>query len=450
MPRSRYRSTDILTAMGARFSHAAAFGSAVLLVASAQAPRTQVTFGREVWPIIERRCVSCHQAGEIAPMPFTSYTEVRPWARAIRQAILTGKMPPWDAVNHNHAFRNERRLPDEDIRTIVSWVESGTPEGPRIAAYTSAKRESRWKLGKPDWQVQVPGFQVPPKGPVPYSFLIVPTHFTQDVWVRAAEFRIDQRSVIHHINAFVRPPGSSFLEGFPAGHIFVPTLAERGRKRPNESIFNRRELLQGYEPGYEPTPWLMNGAKLIRAGSDVVFELHYNPNGTPVVDHSELALYFAKAPPEERVLAIDTLRDLDLLIPANDDNYRSEASLTLTQPVRLLSLQPHMHLRGKAMQVRAEYPDGRVDVLVDVPKYDFNWQTTYMLKQPLLLPPLTKLISVAHFDNSPNNPYNPDSNAIVHWGDQTFDEMHIAFLELAVDRSANVDHLLNQQPKMIH
>lgn len=436
--------------MDRHVSLTAAFGVAVLFIASAQTPKQTVTFGGEVWPILERRCVTCHQAGEIAPMPFTSYAEVRPWARAIRQAVLTGKMPPWDAVNTDHNFRNDRRLSKNEIRTIVSWVEAGTPEGSPIPAYTPVKREGGWKLGKPDWQVQVPGFQVPKTGPVPYSFLIVPTHFTADVWVRAAEFRIDQRAVIHHINAYVRPPGSSFLESFPAGQIFVPTVAERGRKRPDESVFSRRELLLGYEPGYEPAPWLMNGAKLIKAGSDIVFEMHYNPNGKPAVDHSEFGLYFAKEPPEERILAIDTLRDLDLVIPANEGNYASEASLSLTQPVRLLSVQPHMHLRGKAMQVRAEYPDHRVDVLVDVPKYDFNWQTTYMFQKPLELPPGTTLVSVAHFDNSPNNPYNPDPNAVVHWGDQTSDEMHIAFLELAVNRSANVDNLLRQQPKMIH
>jgi Copper type II ascorbate-dependent monooxygenase, C-terminal domain len=438
-------------AMRARVSRTAVVGAAALLVASAaQRPTKTVTFGREVWPILERRCVSCHQTGEIAPMPLTSYSEVRPWARAIRQAVLTGKMPPWHAVNSNHIFRNDRRLLPEEIQTMISWVEAGSPKGPPIRPYRTPRQESRWKLGNPDWKVQVPGFHVPTTGPVPYSFLIVPTHFTEDVWVRAAEFRIDQRSVIHHINAFVRPPGSSFLEGFPAGQIFVPTIAERGRKRANEGIFDRRELLQGYEPGYEPTPWLVNGAKLVRAGSDIIFELHYNPNGKPLIDHSELGLYFAKEPPEQRVLAIDTLRDLDLLIPPKDDDYRSEAALALTQPVHLLSVQPHMHLRGKAMLVRAEHPDGAVDVLVDVPKYDFNWQTTYMLKQPMLLLPGTRLISVARFDNSSNNPYNPDPNSAVHWGDQTFDEMHIAFLELAVDRSADVGHLLQQQPKMIH
>ena len=383
-------------------------------------------------------------------MPFTSYREVRPWTRAIRQAVLTRKMPPWGATASAHAFRNDRRLSGDEIQTIVDWADAGAPEGEAIAPYVRPGRDDNWKLGKPDRVIRLPAFDVPKTGPLPYSFLIVPMHLTHDVWVRAAEFRVDQHAVIHHMNAFVRPPGSSFLEGFPTGQVFVPTVSERGRKRPGENVFDRRELLQGYEPGYEPMPWLTNGAKLIRAGSDVVFELHYNPNGKEVVDHSEFALYFAEQPPQQRVLAIDTLRDVDLAIPPNDGNYQSESSITLTQPVRLLSVQPHMHLRGKSMKVSMANPRQPAEILVDVPRYDFNWQTTYVFETPLLLPAGTTLTSVAHFDNSSNNPYNPDRNAEVHWGDQTTNEMHIAFLELAVDREQNIDSLLRQQPKMIH
>ncbi len=269
------------------------------------------------------------------------------------QAVLTRKMPPWGATASAHAFRNDRRLSGDEIQTIVDWADAGAPEGEAIAPYVRPRRDDNWKLGKPDRVIRLPAFDVPKTGPLPYSFLIVPMHLTHDVWVRAAEFRVDQHAVIHHMNAFVRPPGSSFLEGFPTGQVFVPTVSERGRKRPGENVFDRRELLQGYEPGYEPMPWLTNGAKLIRAGSDVVFELHYNPNGKEVVDHSEFALYFAEQPPQQRVLAIDTLRDLDLAIPPNDGSYQSESAITLTQPVRLLSVQPHMHLRGKSM--KSEY-----------------------------------------------------------------------------------------------
>jgi|SRR5580700_10791100 len=196
-------------------------------------------------------------------------------------------------------------------------------------------------------------------------------------------------------------------------------------------------------------PWLPDGAKQIRAGSDIVFEMHFSPNGKPVTDYSQLGLYLADAPPVERVVAIDTLRDLDLAIPAGAPDYVSRASMTLAQPVTLVSVQPHMHYRGKAMEVRAVYPDGRTELLITVPKYDFNWQTTYVLREPKLLPAGTRLDSVAEFDNSTNNPSNPDASKLVNWGDQTTDEMHIAFLELALPVEADPEKLFTAPPRMV-
>jgi hypothetical protein len=412
------------------------------------APR--VTFGQDVWPVLQKRCITCHQPGAIAPMSFTSYVEVRPWARAIRQAVISGSMPPWHAAAGSaHAFRNDRSLSREEISAITRWVDSGCPEGNTAGEKFVPAAEHGWRLGKPDLVLQVPGLHVPKTGVMPYTFLIVPLHFEHDTWVRAAEFHIDQRGLVHHINAFVRPPGSSYLGDFPVNKIFVPTVADRGRKRAGEAVFARRQLLLGYEPGYDPMPWLEDGAKLIPAGSDIVFEMHFNPNGHEATDNSELGLYFAKAAPAQRVLAIDTLRDLDLAIPPQSSAYVSHASMTLGRPARLLSIQPHMHVRGKSMEVKARFPDGRVETLLSVPKYDFNWQTTYVLREPLELPAGTVLESDAGFDNSLNNAFNPDPNATVHWGDQTFNEMHIAFLELAVEASGDVESLLMAAPKMV-
>jgi hypothetical protein len=413
-------------------------------------PSASLSFSGDIWPILKARCVSCHQAGEIAPMPLTSYKEVRPWARAIRQAVLTGAMPPWHAASgSNHSFRNDRSMPKAEIDLIGAWVDAGCPEGDSLPAFRPVARDSRWKLGKPDVVILVPGFHVPASGQLQYSFLITPLHLEHDTWIRAAEFRIDQRAAVHHMNAFIRPPGSSFLDGFPLEQIFTPTVSERGKRRDGERFFDRRQLLLGYEPGYEPMPWLESGAKLVKAGSDVVFELHYNPNGKEVIDHSELGLYFASSPPQDRVLAIDTLRDLDLAIPPGNSDYISRASMTLATPARLLSIQPHMHLRGKQMEVRAIYPDGHSETLINVPKYDFNWQTTYVFNQPLDLPAGTRLESVAGYDNSSENAFNPNPAATVHWGDQTTDEMHIAFLELVIDAKADPDAVLKSAPRMI-
>ena len=258
-------------------------------------------------------------------MAFTSYAEVRPWASAIREAVISRAMPPWHAAKSAHEFRNDRSLTGTEIQTLVRWVEAGSPEGTPDKAMTVAASDNKWRLGKPDMVIQVPGLRVPKSGVQPYTFLIVPVHIERDTWVRAAEFRIDQRAVVHHMNAFVREPGSSYLAGFPRNEIFVPTVAERGRKRDGEAVFARRHLLLGYEPGYAAMPWLEDGAKLIKAGSDIVFEMHFNPNGKEAVDRSELGLYFSDKAPAQRVLAIDTLRDLDLQIPPKQPDYLSQS-----------------------------------------------------------------------------------------------------------------------------
>ena len=421
-----------------------------LILITAGALRAEVVFSADVWPILERRCVGCHQPGEVAPMPLTSYAEVRPWAHAIREAVLTRKMPPWHAAGATaHNFQNDRSLTDAEVRTIADWVTAGAPEGTPLKTAFHSTSEGGWRLGKPDIVIRVPGFHVPATGVLTYRYLITGGLFPKDVWIRAAEFRIEQRSVVHHINAYARGPESSYLAGYPKGEIVPATIEARGRRREGEKVFDRRQQLVGWEPGYRPMPWLADGAKQIRAGSDIVFEMHYSPNGKEVTDHSELGLYLAEGPPRERVVAIDTLRDLDLAIPPGEGDVVSHASMVLAQTVKLVSVQPHMHRRGKSMEVRAVYLDGRSEVLISVPKYDFNWQTTYALREPLLLPAGTKLESVARFDNSANNPLNPDPTVLVHWGDQTTDEMHIAFLELAVPVEADPEKLFAAPPRMI-
>jgi mono/diheme cytochrome c family protein len=422
-----------------------------LMLAAGAAVRAETGFARDVWPVLERRCVSCHQPGEVAPMPLTSYAEVRPWAQAIREAVLTRKMPPWHAAGETaHNFRNDRSLTEAEIQTIANWVKEGAQQGePVTTVFRPSNREEGWKLGKPDIVIRVPGFHVPASGLMTYRYLITGGLFPKDVWVRAAEFRIDHRSVVHHINAYARGPESSYLAGYPKSEIVSATVADRGRRREGERVFDRRQQLVGWEPGYEPMPWLPDGAKEIRAGSDIVFEMHFSPNGKEVTDYSQLGIYLTETAPKERVVAIDTLRDLDLAIPAGERDYVSRASMTLAQAVRLVSVQPHMHRRGKAMEVRAVYPDGRVELLVSVPKYDFNWQTTYVLREPMLLPAGTRLESVARFDNSANNASNPDASVQVNWGDQTTDEMHIAFLELALPVGADAEKLFAAPPRMI-
>ncbi len=290
---------------------------------------------------------------------------------------------------------------------------------------------------------KVPGYQVPAKGDVPYTFVAFPTKLTQDTWIHAAEWRIDKRSVVHHMNAFVRPPGSSYVEGYKPLEFFVPNLTQRRVGRPGEGSYERRELLVGYEPGYAPIPWGPSQGKLIKAGSDIVLEIHFNPNGVEAIDNSELGIYFAKQTPAERVISL-SVQNMNFVIPPGDGNFRSDASVTFDTPVKIVSVQPHMHLRGKAMRIEAAVAGGGsvTKPVIDVPRYDFMWQTTYFLRDPISLPAGSRLDCAAWFDNSPNNKYNPDPKLPISWGDQSRDEMHIGFVEVAFDARVDADKVL--------
>ncbi len=400
---------------------------------------TQPVTYSDLRPLLERRCTGCHQKDEIAPMAFGTYQETRPWAKAMKQAVLKRTMPPWQAnAESSKRIHNSRLLADSEVRQLVAWVDDGALEGRPQAPIVSAKREAGWGLGKPDLVMRIPGYEVLASGTLRYTFLVMPTNLPDDVWVSAAEWKIDQRAVVHHINAFVRPSGSSYVAAAPKNQLYVASGTERSFRHPNEREIDRRELLLGYEPGYRPMAWGPSQGKLIRKGSDIVFEIHFTANGKAVVDHSELGIYFAKQPPPERLVTI-TPADSKLAIPPGDPNYRSFVWAELQSEAKLISLQPHMHLRGKAYKIEAVFPDGRRDVLIDVPRYDFNWQTTYFLKAPLKLPKGTKLECTGWFDNSANNPANPDPAKTIAWGDQSWEEMNVGFMEIAFDRRADGD-----------
>lgn len=396
-------------------------------------------YGRDVRPVLERRCVSCHKAGEIGPMALTSYAEVRPWAKAIRLAVTRGTMPPWHAdPKASVAFHNDRSLTAAERETLVVWVDAGAPEGKPTAGQATPPATEGWRLGKPDLIVRVPKYAVPAKGTIAYTFLVTPTALGETKWIAAAEWKIDQRQLVHHINAFVRPKGSSYVADAPPGEFFVASRESRAARRKDEKEADRRELLLGYEPGYRAEAWGEGRAKLLPQDADIVFEMHYTANGTAAVDASELGLYFAKQTPRERVFTI-TPADSAFAIPPGDGNFPSATAATLNRELTLLSMQPHMHLRGKSYRITAKYPDGREENLISVPRYDFNWQTTYFLAEPKTLPKGTVLECVAHFDNSANNRFNPDPAATVRWGDQSWEEMNIGFMEVVFPVGADPD-----------
>jgi hypothetical protein len=404
------------------------------LAAAATIP-SQPTFYKNVLPVMQNRCQECHRPGEAAPMSFLTYKEVRPWAKAIREAVITRKMPPWPADPHFGKFSNDRSLSREEIDTLVAWADGGAREGDPSDAPKPAQFAEGWGIHTPDVVFEMPNeFAVPASGTIDYQYIVIPSGFTEDKWVRELEARPGNRQLVHHIIAFVRPPGSNWLKDAKPGIPFVKVKEEhRGERKHRRDDDNSGppELLVGFAPGTPPGILQPGQAKLIKAGSDFVFQMHYTANGKPGTDRSRLGLVFATEPPRERVYTVGASNE-KFEIPAGDGNYEVESDVTLQEPAKLVDLMPHMHLRGKDFVYTAFYPTGESETLLRVPKYDFSWQLFYYLTEQKALPAGTRLHCVAHFDNSPNNPANPDATKSVSWGDQSWEEMMIGFFDVAV------------------
>jgi hypothetical protein len=402
-----------------------------------------VTFHKDVAPVLQNNCQGCHRTGEAAPMAFGSYKEVRPWAKAIKASVLARKMPPWFADPAFGKFHNERRLSDADLRTIVAWVDAGAPEGNPADAPKPAAFLEGWNIGKPDLEIGMPAsYNVPASGAVEYTYVIVPTGLKQDAWVQAAEVRPGSRSVVHHVIAFIREPGSKWFRDYPAGEPFVPKARAAGGRQNNDGE-TAAELLVGYAPGLPPAVLQAGTAKLLKAGTDVVFQLHYTTNGKAASDQTKIGLVFAKEPPKERVMTLAAM-NRKFAIPPGAAAHEVKSQFTVRSDARLIGLMPHMHLRGKDFLYQAVYPTGEKETLLSVPKYDFNWQLWYYLAEPKLMPKGTRLECTAHFDNSANNPANPDPSKEVRWGDQSWEEMMIGWFDVAFDRAMDPAKLFKE------
>ena len=411
---------------------------AAVLSQAATAP-SQITFTKDVLPIMQKRCQICHRPGEVAPMSFLTYSDVRPWAKAIREAVLSRKMPPWFADPHYGKFSNDRSLAKDEIDTLVSWVDAGAAAGDPKDAPNPVEWMDGWSIGKPDQVFEMQhDFDVPAAGTIEYQYIVIPSGFTKDTWVQAAEARPGNRKLVHHIIAFVRPPGSTWLSEAKPGVPFVPPPKKDDEKKKKKDDGEEDEsaatpeLLIGFAPGLVPMTLPSTQAKLVKAGSDFVFQMHYTATGHSGTDRSRIGLIYAKDTPKERVFTSNATNS-KFVIPPGDAAFKVDSSITLQQPARLVDLMPHMHYRGKDFEYRAVYPTGETQVLLSVPKYDFNWQLFYYLSEPIVLPKGTRIDCTAHFDNSPNNRYNPDPKAEVRWGDQTWEEMMIGWFDVAVD-----------------
>jgi mono/diheme cytochrome c family protein len=368
------------------------------------------TFSKEVAPILYNRCVSCHRPGEAAPMALRDYKEIRPWAKAIKQQVATRTMPPWHADPTIDKFSNDRRLTDAEVATIVKWVDAGAPEGnsadlPKLPEFTDG-----WAFGKPDMVLDTgTDYPIPAQGVVAYQYFKVDPGFKEDTWIQAAEARPSQRSQVHHILVFV----------------------QQGKQRAVRAGEQFSDMLIGYAPGVPTITWDPDTAFLVKAGSTLLFQVHYTTNGKAASDRSLLGLKIRKDAPKYRSFSGSAIQ-FRFAIPPNDPNYEVKATYAFKEDVTLLDLTPHMHLRGKAFKYVLTYPDGRSEELLNVPKYDFNWQLSYILAEPRKVPAGSKMDVTAWYDNSPNNKYNPDPTDTVKWGDQTFQEMMIGFFNYKV------------------
>jgi hypothetical protein len=300
-----------------------------------------------------------------------------------------------------------------------------------------------WGIPKPDITFQLPKeFPVPKSGMVEYQYVIVPTGFTEDKWVQAAEVRPTERSVVHHIIAYVREPGSNYFKGQKAGEFFEAPPPKTDE--PADTSALPSDFLVGYAPG-QPAEILQPGeAKLIKAGSDIVFEVHYTPNGKAVMDRTKLGLVLAKEPPKKRVQTLSATNGT-FKIPPGDPNYRVDASFEIRKPLTLASIHPHMHARGKDFEYRVVFPNGDTRTILRVPQYNWHWQLWYNLAEPIDLPVGARIECTAHFDNSKNNPENPDPTKTVIWGQQSWDEMMVGFFNLVYDPKISPKDLVPEQ-----
>jgi hypothetical protein len=387
------------------------------------------TFQKDVLPILQNHCQGCHRPGEIAPMSLLSYTDARPWAKAMKAAVVTEKMPPWFADPNFGHFANDRRLSAAEIATLSSWADNGAPEGDKKDAPPPKTFPDGWNI-KPDMIVEMPtDFQVKATGTINYQNILVKANFPEDTWVVAAEMRPGNARVVHHMRAIVRPPGSTWLAKAIPGQAYEEGSEAMGGAKDGT------DLLGKYNPGLGAQNFDVDGAaKFVPKGSDIVFNIHYTSIGTPQTDRSKVGLVFAKAPPKKRFwMSPGNPAAFNLVIPAGDSNAEVVSEVTVgVDDAKLVYIQPHTHLRGKDYEVRVTYPSGETETVFKG-KWNFDWQVGYQLAKPMLLPKGTRILTIAHYDNSANNKFNPDPTKDVLWGDQNWDEMQSGFFGLVFD-----------------
>ena len=420
---------------------------------SADEGKKSVTFTKDVAPILFKNCAGCHRPDHIAPMSLLSYKDARPWARSIKEKVLTRAMPPWSADPGYGEFSNDSSLSQSDIDTIATWVDQGAKQGDPRDLPPAPQVSDLWEISKPDvvlamqqeWKGEAEGMD----DNIEFT---VPTGFTEDKWVQAIEFRPGNRRAIHHAVVLIQTPDMMKADQPSASSsggessIFrtqgtnrqvrddVPVIDDGCGAQREGGGNNARFALTVYGPGRNADLLPEGTAKLIPKGSNLIFQMHYSKTtGKPEKDRSSVAVLFARKPVEKMVVSLDIM-NLYFRIPAGADNHKVTACSTFKKDVEIVSFMPHMHVRGKDMRYEAVYADGRRETLLNVPRYNFYWQTLYKLKRPIAIPKGTRIAVTAHFDNSIRNKYNPDAGKAVRFGDTTNDEMLAGFVDYIVDK----------------
>ena len=369
----------------------------------AVAPTGDITFSKHIAPIFNKRCAECHRDGELAPFPLSTYEDTVGWTDMIAEVISEGRMPPWNANPKYGHFKNDSRLSEDDKRTILSWVENGAPEGDKADLPEAPKFVRGWRIEKPDKVYHMPKkFSVPATGVVDYKHFVVDPGFEEDVFINQVEARPGNPEIVHHIVVYVRTPGERRQRGLGT-------------------------MLIGYAPGTSPLIYPKDSGMRIPKGSRFVFQMHYTPNGEKGTDLSYCGVKFIDRKDVKREIVGTEALNSRFRIPPKSSDFEVTAIKRIREDIRLITLTPHMHLRGKSFRYIARIPGQEPEIILDVPKYDFNWQLRYELAEPKLLPKGSTLECIAKFDNSSGNPNNPDPRKRVTWGDQSWEEMMIGF-----------------------
>ena len=376
----------------------------------ASPPVGPVTYSADVAPIVQEKCQACHRPGQAGPFSLQTYSQARRRAAMIREVVDGRWMPPWHADPSFGRFANDRSLSPRERSILLAWVDQGAPEGDPHSLPPPRSFPEGWTIGTPDAILEMEEvYTVQAEGTLPYQHFRIPSRFNEDRWVQAAEVRPGDRSVVHHILVRVMPHRSSG--------------SEARSSEPYFGIYLVGDIPSVFPPGI---------GRKIPAGSDFHFEVHYTPIGQARPDRSAIGLVFSKTPPAHQAISKGIKNDR-FGIPPGAKHHPVESSFTFEHDSHLLSLTPHMHLRGKDFRYTAVYPDGRTETLLFVPSYDFAWQSIYRLEEPKPMPGGTRIDCLAHYDNSADNPANPDPTKPVHWGEQTDDEMLVGYIDYYID-----------------